>query len=481
MKFSKKYRLSQAIYHFFIGIVVFVTIFFTLQPEEEEVIVFTTEMFIIASIITGLYYLVAAIYIILAYKFISYEFKEDCIELKKGIFFKKHQIIRYDKINAIDTKRTLISLLLGTAVLNIDSGSTVSQEAEISIFHDVKVIEELEKKLKCMINNETYETVGEELKTNNGYTYTFKNKFVSMCLSVGLWFGMFITFISLSVVGAFTLETFIVSEFLKIIVGMLLLTIMLIICSILIGMISKVFHYYKYSIKRENNNLIIEFGLFNKIKHTLGYEKIKGVTIKQNLLQRLFKYATIELEVIGFGMNSGDENSSQIFNGVFIPLCKASEINNIFKLYLPEYTYKNLIYKSSTKTFKFYITIPIIIVSIILVPFLVLALFNYYFLISLIIYVIILLLIMIVSLFKLKCQGIDFDDKLVYISNGIFTKKILLINRNSLIGLGKKTTHIREKNNILSIYVDYYNTAFKNREEIAMLEKDVYEKISNIF
>ncbi len=491
MKFSKKYCLNLAITQFFSGLMIFFVLLTSFTPEESESIVITKESLIITFIVTFIYIIFSIIYNILSYKCISYEFKEDCVELKKGIIFKKHQIIRYDKINAIDVKRPLISLILGTALLNIDSGSTVSHQAEISIFHEREVIEQLENRLKRIINKEEDVTPNEleikediqeeKVQNDNEYVYTFKKKFLSLCLSFGFWFGMLIVFLGLCSTFIASLEQYELSDIVIAILIGLLLTLAFTVVSFIFGIVSTILHYFKYTIKKEKNALVIEFGLLSKVKHTIGYNKIKGVTIKQNLLQRAFKYASISLEVVGF-LNEGTKNDgeNQQFSGVFIPLCKLNQVESILNEYLPEYSFKNPEYRSLNSTYKFYITTPIVILSIILFPFLVLSIFNYYFLVSIIVYVLCILLTLLFSICKLKCQGIDYNQKFIYVSNGIFTKKTLIISRKSLIGVGKKTTKNRDKEGVLSLYIDYYNTAFKNRETVAMVNQNIYNELKKL-
>ena len=135
---SKKYK-THRILGGLIGVFIIATYFLQFIIEDPDDF-FT--YFLIVAAISIVYIIILVVFVNLSWKYIEYEFKEDSIELKKGIIFKKKQVLYYNKIHAIDIKRPFLSLILNTATLNIDSGSTVSNSAEISIYHEYKVIVE---------------------------------------------------------------------------------------------------------------------------------------------------------------------------------------------------------------------------------------------------------------------------------------------------------------------------------------------------
>lgn len=492
-KFSKKYK-THRILGGLIGVFIIATYFLQFIIEDPDNFFI---YFLIVAAISVVYIIILVVFVNLSWKYIEYEFKEDSIELKKGIIFKKKQVLYYNKIHAIDIKRPFLSLILNTATLNIDSGSTVSNSAEISIYHEHKVIVELEKMLKekCGKAKETpTETnevteVSETLETKElqttpdvKYEYRFKEKFLSLVLSFGFWIANIgILFGFLAIIIAQIVESG-VSE---IIMRLLLLAVLCIGVLILLwisSIIGLIFQYFQYMVTKDGDSIIIEYGLFSKVKHTLAYKRIKGISVHQNLLQRAFKYCSIQLEVVGFDTNPSDQDK---VTGVFVPLCKLSKVNEILEMFLPEYSFKVPTIKSEKKTYKYYITAPIVITSLVFVPVFIISVLCNFWLIALITYIVIILLIMLLTKLSQHCQGIDVDEENVYLSNGVFHKKYLTIKKTNVISIGKITTTRRQNNNVLSIYVDYYNTALKNREKVAMinekqLDDEIFSKIKTL-
>ena len=59
---------------------------------------------------------------------------------------------------------------------------------------------------------------------------------------------------------------------------------------------------------------------------------VRGVLISQGIFQRVFKLATIKVEVVGYLENS---NNNKGVIGIFIPLCKLNEVDEILKRIIP--------------------------------------------------------------------------------------------------------------------------------------------------
>ena len=94
--------------------------------------------------------------------------------------------------------------------------------------------------------------------------------------------------------------------------------------------------YYGFAITRRDNNIQISYGLLEKHTNTFSYNRIKAVKISQGFVQRIFGFATIRLEVIGYTVDGGNDNKSAGL-GVLVPFCKYDEVDKILGKILPDY------------------------------------------------------------------------------------------------------------------------------------------------
>ena len=94
--------------------------------------------------------------------------------------------------------------------------------------------------------------------------------------------------------------------------------------------------YYDFTITKRDNNVQISYGLLEKHTNTFSYDRIKAVKISQGLVQRMLGFASVRLEVIGYTVNSGDDDKNADL-GVLVPFCKYDEIGEILGRVLPDY------------------------------------------------------------------------------------------------------------------------------------------------
>ena len=75
------------------------------------------------------------------------------------------------------------------------------------------------------------------------------------------------------------------------------------------------------------------------LKHTEGgdFRQATYRAVRQGLMQRLFGYATLQMEVIGYHEGGDDENNAGTAVGMLLPLCHIREVESILSSLLPAY------------------------------------------------------------------------------------------------------------------------------------------------
>lgn len=493
-KFSKKLVYYRLIYGIFVAFLVYSFVFSAFIGEEEEISMemmqLATRISLISSVIA---YIILIIYNILYYKLSSYELKENEIVCVRGVLFKKKSIVEYKKIHAINSKQNFIEKMFKLSTLQVDSGSTnTAHSAEIQIIEDELIVEELMKKIKAKQNGEELsiniydsETIIEQ--NNNEtlksiYDFTSKRKVIYTLLQIcAIVVVSIISIILLAIVlGVLRILNQVdTSTFLMIIVIAILIFVIIEVIGFIFGLIGSLLAYHNFNLIRTKNNIEVSYGLVTRVNNSFKYNKIRAIRITQSLIQRIFNFSTIKVEVIGYTMASNDENGSY-GTGLLVPLCKTSEVNSILNELLPNYIPEEREYKAKEyKPFYSYFLIFSIIVAA-FVQIALIVVLGYYNLLSILllssiilwgVYLIFIAIVLIDRRFAYKNAGFTLKDSKLTIFRGSFTKEIIVMRRQNIIGIDSKTTYFRKKKNIYSYKVHFRTNSFSNTVNLLNLDK----------
>ena len=299
----------------------------------------------------GVIYACFILYRVMFYKTSGYELTETEIVCKSGVFFRKRSILEYKKVHAINKKQTLIHRIFGIAVLTVDSGSAnTAHQAEITIIERSKTVDELLHRLNALKEgtapaSEEVAPQEEVLLSDEDSLYRFTSKkkmlYTLINIATGVFYVAFFGILSIAVLGIckWVLELEELGTWGQYFFGSILLMLgAMLICSVFsfIGcMINSFVKYHNFTVKKQDNNIQISYGLLEKQTNTFSYDRIKAVKISQGLVQRMLGFASIRLEVIGY--LSQDENNNSTELGVLVPFCKYDEVGEILGKVLPAF------------------------------------------------------------------------------------------------------------------------------------------------
>ena len=501
-RFTKK-LLGYLPVSYFLAVVcgfVFICFYMLLGAGEEESVEVPIEEFYpvigILAIIALVVFIILCIYGYFYYKTSGYQLTDKEIICVRGVLFKKKSIIEYKKIHAVNKKQGLIQKLFGIAVLTVDSGSTnTSSEAEVMIYEESSVVDKLIYKLKN-IDNIT-EELSEEPTISKSYLYKFSSvrKFIYSCLTTtGSLIAMAIIFGVVILVFWITKLGF--EDGLTILdLILLLLTVYISVngFAFVIQLIYSFISLHDFKVEKDQDSLNINYGLFVSHNNTFKLDRIKGVKIEQGLIKRLFGFATVKLEVIGYdhyanGNESSESEGSQNI-GLLIPLCKMSELNGYLSEILSDYV--PLEKNGKAKDFKAFIAMPVLITAIVLGLILLCVsplfmLINDPIYIYLIVFGIIGLFLILVlcylinAIFAYPRQSISISDDRITIFNGSLNHTTTVIKKENLIAIEDITTYHRAKKGIYSYMIHFHTNASSNVVKVNHLDESLKNQLLSL-
>lgn len=498
----KKFSKSYIYYHLIVDFIIifFMMLCFAVEVFSEEegfnllenlpkILLWFLGIFIVA-------YALKTAYSVLYVKMSGYELKENEIECKRGVFFKKRSILEYSKIHAVNKKQNLFHRIFKIAVLTLDSGSSnTAYTSEILIIESEEEIDNIIQQIKLRQSGEkpkTQSEADEKIEKENLYKFTAKRKVVYSLLNVLSTLAVILFISVLIVLGYYFVLPIAINSItgwdgigiLIIAIYALIIYFIIVLLVFVISLIASIFAYYKFSVYKTDSDIEINYGFFVKSNNTFKLNRIKGVVVSQGLIKRLFGFVTVKLEVIGYSEVNGSEKSSES-SGVLFPLCKESELEENLNKVLPDY----IPLKKQDKPKKYFpfISWKTLIFSVIYLFCAFVTVFDLVFfkvdseIINAVIkafigiYIVVVGLIMANALLSFKNNGIAISDDKITVYGGGFTRTYTVIKANTIIGVETITTPLRKKSGIYS-----YKIHFRTNDQTNVIKlNNVDESISN--
>ena len=478
--YNKRYKYYLIIASIFSSLFIDILIWSSFVPEDGEVSKFVVYGFI------GTYFgllILSIIVSILTWHYTTYGLTDDGVVLKKGIIFKSTKIVPYEKIHAVDTQQNLLHLVFGLKKLSIHSGSTTKADmVEIKIIESSKITTNLEKEIRSRMSSLARVDLVEG-KDDNGeeviYYYSKKQKLMVSLLQTIVFIIISVPIIAMIAIPILLipdpeLEDLSIYFILVIVVG---LWFIVFISSYVFNLI----RYFNYRVFMKDGYLLINHGLITKYNNTLPLNKIKAIKIEENIFERMFRLCKIKVEVVGFGLQTNNEQ--QVVN-YFIPFCYKKEVNKYISKLRLKYEFKERSMLPPRRALKYFDSLHLYIFTLIYLPLLPIVFLIENLTIAMLVYIgvylFVGLIIYLVNLLRYSNSGLYIDDELVIVNNGSLNKKNTIILRENVTTIDKVDTYCRKRKNIASFNIHYFNTAYKNVEKVHLIDADNIDKINNI-
>ena len=263
------------------------------------------------------------LFAVLQYWFYHYWLKDDKIEIKEGVLFKKNRKIPYTRIQNVNVSQNPLERFFKVATLQLESASGGKPEAVMRVV-DLTVVEEIKLLVKNSNNDEAQVTGNTIEDTKQTVEDSDKEKLLELSFievvkygvisQKGMFFGAIVfgflaqnqAFIAgllkyldlFYAIPDFTQIT-LAEGFIYVSVVGLLLFVFLQLMSILWALLK----FYQFDIAKQDDRLQAHMGLLSKISATIPLKKIQLYRISENPLHKYFKAKTITIETAG-GVNT---------------------------------------------------------------------------------------------------------------------------------------------------------------------------------
>lgn len=499
-KFDKNYIKYHLIVDFFFILAIVCAAAFSGMEDGDNMnfAIYKLKIFGCIGIVA---YLLKTVYSFLYVKTSGYELKEKEIICKRGVLFKKTSVLEYAKMHAVNKKQNIIHKFFDLAVLTVDSGATHNgTTSEIVVFENTKTVDELICKLKDLQSGKKLDlTKAPKVEEKvNLYNFNSKKALIYSALNIVSSLAIILvlatlTAVSFAVLKSMLSKVFLISyknfylAFLMIGVSCVLLVTVL---SFVISFLASFFTYYDFKVYKNKDDIEVNYGLLVRRTNTFKLSKIKGVKISQGIIKRLFGYASVDLEVIGYVHDSSNQNGDKEYvNGVLMPLCKVSEIDENLSKILPEYIPD----KKQTKSVKYFPFISWTLAFITLFACIgyfiglgvILTLKAYsailpFSLILLFAYLVVALFVIGIEYLSYKNSGIAIDGDKITVYNGSIIKTCTVIYAKNLIGVEDITTPLRKKAGVYTYALHIKTNSLTNEIKVKNLSKTVGEELKKL-
>lgn len=377
---------------------------------------------------------VVLIYGCIYWKMFSYNIQGNKIIVHTGIIGKNEQLIMRNKIQ----NYTYTSWLPIGEIRLFNLYLQLEGNQEQSLISFIGLESNNLEKVKNILNE------GENIDVSEKTSISKESIFFIMCQSIIS--STVLIFISnfFDILTAVEPEKFLLDDFFNIIKPSNSIVLYMLILTIII-ILKNIIKFSSFSIFIKKDTIDISSGLLFTKHSRILRENIKGLLIKENLLQRLFGRASIFLE-------SNDRNEKNI---LFHPFIKKNEIPHIVqKMYGEDLScFSKKLNSQGRKINMIFQNILILVIGVWIVNRFQTKILDIIFLLTALIFMYF-LLIYITRRFK-------FTDKYFIYINGIFNKKTQIISKDSFNKIStKKPIYFKD---YFHIRVNYFNNSKKKK------------------
>ena len=501
-KFSKNYLY----YHLVSDVLIVLVAAFTfmdalfLENADGEMIGWNLAVlpFFIAAML--LLYGVLILYRILYLRSASYMLTENEVQVFRGVFFRKKSVLDYSRMHAINRKQDIILRLFGLSVLTVDSGSAnTSATAEILIYESTAEVDRLLLYLKEKKNGCT-EGASVPLSVASGKEkpiFSSAKKLIYSLLNIAsVAFGtLLVALFAFAIYFCLipVLDTLVSGGTLRYLSGALTVALLAIVfisvLAFLFSVLQSFIGYYGFSVRKGEKDIEISYGLLTRHENTFGYSRIQSVVIAQGLIQRIFGYATLRLEVIGYHEGGNDKNEGSGI-GILMPLIAVKEVEAFLSELLPSYV--PIKKESAAKRYFPFVSFKSLFVTAgyAFVSFFVLFsmhLFGAPYSALYIVRTALLSAYLITELFLLafgflayKNAGLSISDDRITVYGGGEQKRVTTLLRRSLVAIEDVTTPLRARAGIYTLILHIRTNSETNEVKVEMLNREDAERLLDI-
>lgn len=381
-----------------------------------------------------------------------YWFEDGELRVKYGLFVKKKRYIPFERIQSLNYHEGIFHRIFGLVKVQVETAGNKGGKPEVELTAIQKiaadVIEEEMRRAKTQIAQPLDEEPAhgqiEEVVVPVIYRMSMRDLLVLATTSGGI--GVVLSGVA-AVISQFSdiipyEEVFHeVADIVKI--GAFLVALMIMFVLIIAWLLSVVItlvNYYDYTVRIEDEKLMITKGLLEKKRITLPLNRIQAIRIVENPLRQIFGFATVVVESAGGNGEKGGDKKIALF-----PLIKKQHCVQTLEQLFPEMNWHPEFIKAPKRARPFFYRIDFIwLVPIIgassyfLYPYGLLA----FLLIPLIIFL---------GIWQHRTAGYMIDGKQLTMQYRIFSRITLFMEKKRIQSMESSQTYFQKRKQVMSI------------------------------
>ena len=260
------------------------------------------------------------------YKRFEYEVTDDSFDIRSGVVSRRNRQIPLRRVQNVDVTENVVHRLLGIAQVNIETAGGNQSEASLRYVgaDRAREIQREVRRRKTRLAGEEVDAAEREVTDGErGDTLYEISNHELMLVSAFSIDARLVAF-------AFFVISFLPPESLPFdalpsrlaVVPLLVLAFVVVFILWIIGFATTFSRYYGFVLRRIDDTLGYERGLFNRYSGSIPLDKIQTFTLDENLLKRYFGYATLGVETAGYSPTQARQQGSE----TAVPLAKRDRV-----------------------------------------------------------------------------------------------------------------------------------------------------------
>ncbi len=415
---------------------------------------------------------------IIKWRTFVYWFEDGELRIKYGLFVKKKRYIPFERIQSLNYNEGIFHRIFGLVKVQVETAGSKGGKPEVELTAIRKaaadVIELEMRRAKNGVDQqqdqEEIQVIEEAVSIPTIYHMSIRDLLVLATTSGGI--GVVLSGLA-AIASQFSdiipYETVFheLADFVKVGAFLVALTAMLVlIVAWVVSVVITLINYYDYTVRIEEEKLIITKGLLEKKRITLPLNRIQAIRIVENPLRQLTGFATVVVESAGGNGEDGNDKKITLF-----PLIKKQDCLHTLEQLFPDMNWHPSFIRSPKRARPFFYRIDFIW----LVP--IMGACSYYFYPYGLLSLLLIPLTILIGIWQHKTAGYQIDGKQLAMQYRVFSRITLIVEKKRIQSIQSTQSYFQKRKNVMSIKATVMSGATGTTGSVSSLEQQDAETI----
>lgn len=381
-----------------------------------------------------------------------YWFENGELRVRYGLFVKKKRYIPFERIQSLNYHEGIFHRLFGLVKVQVETAGSKDgkPEAELTAIRkfeaDAIELEMQRAKVQGDALSDREAIIAPTEKTKGPVIYRMSVRDLIVLATTSGGIGVVLSGV-VAILSQFSdiipYETLFheLEDFVKIGTFLVALTVMFgLIVAWLLSVVITLVNYYEYTVRIEEEKLIITKGLLEKKRITLPLNRIQGIRIVENPLRQLTGFATVVVESAGGNGESGADKKIALF-----PLIKKKNCVQSLAGLFPEINWEPTLIRSPKRARSFFYRIDFVW----LVP--VIGACSYFFYPYGLLSLLLVPLLILLGIWQHQTAGYSLGGKQLIMQYRIFSRITFFMEKKRIQSLQSSQTYFQKRKNVMSV------------------------------